>query len=275
MGIEDFIDIIIVAFMIYYVIQFVLKTNLHNLTFGIVLLVVALMLSTLFGLKMISTLLQKAFELGLLAIVIIFQPELRNLLERLGKRLNFAKMEVINKEELSVDTVVEACEYMAETKTGALIIFERQFSLSDVIMTGSVINANVNAELIKNIFYNKAPLHDGAMIISGDRIVAAGCVLPHLTKTNLSKDLGMRHRAGIGMSEQSDALVIIVSEETGSISLAIDGTLKRHLSGESLKAALMQQISNNGVQETLNNNGIISTVISYLRAFFKDNEKTT
>ena len=152
----------------------------------------------------------------------------------MGNTLHAGRLSGSSYVSSAIEQTVQACEDMSASRTGALIAFEREISLSSVISTGTVINADVNTELIKNLFYNKAPLHDGAVIIRDGRLEAAGCVLPLTQITNLSKDLGMRHRAGIGMSEQSDALVIIVSEETGAISVAIDGALKRHLTGEAL-----------------------------------------
>ena len=144
--------------------------------------------------------------------------------------------------DAAIAQTVLSCKDMAESKTGALIIFERKIALNDIMSTGTIINSDVTAELIKNIFFNKAPLHDGALIIRDGRIAAAGCVLPLTHSTNLSKDLGMRHRAGIGLSEQSDALVVIVSEETGAISVAVEGMLKRHMSTGTLEKLLRSEL---------------------------------
>ena len=144
--------------------------------------------------------------------------------------------------ETAITQTVLACKEMSESRTGALIIFERNVRLNTVIGTGTIVNADVSAELIKNMFFNKAPLHDGAVIIRDGRLAAAGCVLPLTQSTNLSKELGMRHRAGIGLSEQSDAVVVIVSEETGAISMAVDGTLKRHLSAHTLDKLLRGEL---------------------------------
>ncbi len=232
-GPADIVDIIIVAYLIYKVIGLIRKTSSYNLARGLLVILIALWLSGLFKLTMINYLLRKAVEIGLIALVILFQPELRKLLAKMGTR-NFygiisPRAKNMSEVEYAINQTVLACIQMAETKTGALIIFERSMKLNDIITTGTVIDADITAELLKNIFYPKAPLHDGALIIRDSRIAAAGCVLPLTANNNLSKDLGMRHRAGIGASEQSDAIVVIVSEETGAISIAIEGMLKRNL----------------------------------------------
>ena len=241
-GIADAIDIIIVAYLIYKVIGVVRRTNSRNLARGIMLLILLLVFSYAFGLTMINYLLRKAMELGLIALVVLFQPELRRLLERVGSSLSSNRSIATPAMETAIAQTVLACAEMSASKTGALIIFERGVDLGSIVNTGTIINADVNTELIKNIFYNKAPLHDGAMIIRDARIAAAGCVLPLTKSTNLSKDLGMRHRAGIGLSEQSDAVVIIVSEESGAISMAIDGMLKRHLNAAALTQLLHNEL---------------------------------
>lgn len=241
-GVSDFIDILIVAFLIYKAIWFVRRTNSYNLAKGLVLLLVVLWLSGVFKLTMINYLLRRAVELGLIAILILFQPELRRVLERMGSSLSYGRFGTGSEMEAAIAQTVLACTEMSATRTGALIIFERGVSLTHIMGTGTIVNSDTTAELIKNLFYNKAPLHDGAIIIRDGRIAAAGCVLPLTQSTNLSKDLGMRHRAGIGLSEQSDALVVIVSEETGSISVAIEGMLKRHLSASTFEMLLRNEL---------------------------------
>ena len=171
-----------------------------------------------------------------------FQPELRRLLERVGSSLSTNRSISTPAMETAIAQTVLACTDMSESHTGALIIFQRDVDLGSIVNTGTLVNADVTAELLKNLFYNKAPLHDGAVIIRDARIAAAGCVLPLTKNTNLSKDLGMRHRAGIGLSEESDAVVIIVSEESGAISLAIDGMLKRHLNAAALTQLLHNEL---------------------------------
>ncbi len=242
MGVADVIDILVVAYLIYKAIWFVRRTNSYNLAKGIIVFLIVMLLADLFDLKMISFVLRKAAELGLIALVVLFQPELRRLLERMGSSFTTSRGEIGTEIDSSIAHVVLACTEMSSSRTGALIIFERNVRLNEIMSTGTIINADTNAELIKNIFYNKAPLHDGALIIRGGRIAAAGCVLPLTKSTNLSKELGMRHRAGIGLSEQSDAVVIIVSEETGAISVAIDGMLKRHLTAATLERLLRAEL---------------------------------
>ncbi len=241
-GVSDFIDIIIVAYLIYKAIWFLRKTNSYNLAQGLLILLVVLWLSDVFKLTMINNLLRKAVELGLIALLILFQPELRRMLERMGSSFHSGRTASTTAMDTAINQTVLACRDMSASRTGALIIFERNVKLSNIMSTGTVINADATAELIKNIFYNKAPLHDGAMILREGRIAAAGCVLPLTQSTNLSKELGMRHRAGIGLSEQSDAVVIIVSEETGAISVAMDGMLKRHLTEPMLDRLLHSEL---------------------------------
>lgn len=242
----DIVDIVIVAYIIYEVIRVARNTSSSSLAKGILVLIIAIWLSSVLNLTMINFLLRKVVEIGLIALVIIFQPELRKLLAKVGSSKVYALFSSKEKEKSTVESAIAqtviACEQMAKTKTGALIIFERNMILSDIMTTGTIIDADSTAELIKNIFYPKAPLHDGAMVLRNGRISAAGCVLPLTNKTNLSKDLGMRHRAGIGVSEQTDAVVIIVSEETGAISIAVEGMLKRNLKHDTFVKILRSEL---------------------------------
>lgn len=240
--VTDIIDILIVAFLIYKVFSLVRRTNSTNLARGLAILMAVFALSEILGLKMMRYLMRRAFELGLIALVVLFQPELRRLFERIGSSLSSGREDYGSSMESAVAQTVLACSEMSASKTGALIIFERKIQLGDIMSTGTIINADATAELIKNIFFNKAPLHDGALILRNGRLAAAGCVLPLTKSNNLSKDLGMRHRAGIGLSEQSDAVVIIVSEETGAISVAIEGMLKRHLTASTLDKLLRAEL---------------------------------
>ena len=242
MGITDLLDVIIVAYLIYKVIWFVRRTNSYNLAKGVVLILIALWLSYIFQLPMINFLLRRTVELGLIALVVLFQPELRRLLERMGRSFSSKRSVSSTEIEDAITQTVLACTQMSASHTGALLIFERKEKLNSIMTTGTIINSDISAELIKNLFYNKAPLHDGAVIMREGRIAAAGCVLPLTQSTNLSKELGMRHRAGIGLSEQSDAVVIIVSEETGAISVAVEGMLKRHLNGSTLEKLLHSEL---------------------------------
>ena len=241
-GIADIIDIVIVAYLLYKAIWFVRKTNSYNLAKGLAVLLIVLWISYIFNLKMINYLLRKAVELGLIAILILFQPELRRVLERMGSNFSSGRQAASNEMDTAIAQTVLACSDMSDSRTGALIIFERNVKLNDIMSTGTIIDSNTTAELLKNLFFNKAPLHDGAVVIRDGRIAAAGCVLPLTQNKNLSKDLGMRHRAGIGLSEQSDAVVVIVSEETGAVSVAMEGMLKRHLSPATLDKILRSEL---------------------------------
>ena len=269
-GVSDAIDILIVAYLIYKTIDIVRRTNSKNVARAILLLLVVLVLSYLFGLTMINYLLRKAMELGLIALVVLFQPELRRLLERVGSSLSTNRSISTPAMETAIAQTVLACTDMSASRTGALIIFQRDVDLGSIMNTGTIVNADITAELLKNLFYNKAPLHDGAVIIRDARIAAAGCVLPLTKSTSLSKDLGMRHRAGIGLSEQSDAVVIIVSEETGAISVAIDGMLKRHLTPASLDKLLHNEIVTENEEESRH-----TAIFNQVRKLFKgkNNEK--
>ena len=242
---SDIVDILIVAYLIYNVIMLIRKTNSYRLAQGVLLILIALWLSGVLKLTMFNRILQKTVELGLIALVIIFQPELRRLLERMGSkalpRFGAKPLETLGMDNVISQTIA-ACTQLSATKTGALIVFERSVTLDEQMRSGTIINSDVTAELLKNIFYHKAPLHDGAGVIRDGRIAAAGCVLPLTSNTNLSPDLGTRHRAGIGMSENSDAVVVIVSEETGTISVAIGGLLKRHLMPETLEKLLINEL---------------------------------
>lgn len=241
-GIGDIVDILVVALLLYKLIMFVRKTNSHNLARAIIFLLVALGIAEIFNLNMISYFLRRVFELGLIALVVLFQPELRRMLEKVGSGIAGDRHSSGTVMESAITQTVLACSDMSDSKTGALIIFERSTKLSEIMTTGTIINADTTAELLKNMFFNKAPLHDGAVIIRDGRIAAAGCVLPLTQSKYLSKDLGMRHRAGIGLSEQSDAVVVIVSEETGAISVAIDGLLKRHLTPATFNKLLHSEL---------------------------------
>ena len=271
MGISDFLDIIIVAYLIYKAIGFVRRTNSNNLAKGLVVFLLALWGSDIFSLTMINFLLRKTAELGLIALLILFQPELRRLLERMGSGFASGRSSSGTVMDSAISQTVQACCDMSASKTGALIIFERGVALNSIISTGTVINADTTAELLKNMFFNKAPLHDGAVIIRDGRIAAAGCVLPLTQRTNLSKDLGMRHRAGIGLSEESDAVIIVVSEETGAISAAMDGMLKRHLSGEALDKLLRSELIRE--EDSTEKHGLIDNIKNFFKVNANVDEK--
>lgn len=241
----DVIDILIVAYLIYKLIELIRRTNSNKIAKGLIIVLLVLWASDWLSLTVIHFILGKAVEVGLLALIILFQPEIRRTLEKVGSGsiLNLLRGNIqVQAIDTAITQTVIACKAMSTSKTGALIVFERGNKLDNQINTGTIIHSDTTAELLKNIFYNKAPLHDGAVIISEGKIAAAACMLPLSSNQNLSRDLGMRHRAGIGMSEHSDAVVAIVSEETGAISIAVDGMLKRHLSPETFEKILRNEI---------------------------------
>lgn len=252
-GIVDILDIIIVAFLVFRVMTWVSRSGSARVIKGIVLVIIVLWLATLLELKVVSYLMGKIVELGLLALIVIFQPELRRLFERVGSTKYtslFNRAGVSRELESAIDQTVLACMDLSHTKTGAIIVFERDVKLDDVVKTGTVVDSVVQSELLKNIFYPKAPLHDGAVVVRNGRIMAAGCMLPLSQNPNLSRDLGMRHRAGIGMSEASDAVVLVVSEETGGLSVAVDGMLKRHLTQEIFEKLLRNELLNDETEQS-------------------------
>ena len=244
-GVFDVIDIALIAFLIYHLFRFVRRGRTGQVAKAICIIVVAMAVANLLHLRVVSFLLNNAVQLGLISLVIIFQPEIRRFLERIGsgkiKEL-FVAETYSDELEGAITETVEAYKTLSRDKVGALIVFERKTLLDDVLKTGTPMDARINAELLKNLFWNKAPLHDGAVIVRNGRIIGAGCMLPMSGNTNLSRDLGMRHRAGIGISENSDAVVAIVSEETGSISVAVNGMLKRHLAPETLNRLLRNEL---------------------------------
>ena len=266
---NDLVDITILSFVIYKLLWMVRKSSSGRVLKGVGLLLVAMWLSSYFQLIATSFLLNKAVEWGILALVILFQPEIRSFLERVGSsRLAgmFSSRYSLktNDVETAITETVEAYTSMSRDKVGALMVFERQNLLDSVIKTGTALDCAVSAELLKNLFWNKAPLHDGAVIVRNGRIVGAGCMLPLSGNVNLSRDLGMRHRAGIGISEQSDAVVVIVSEETGSISAAVGGLLKRHLAPETLERLLRNELAVQEDDMEKKNPSLLSSVSSLL-----------
>lgn len=243
----DILDVIIIAFLVYKLLDLVRSTRAENILKGVVIFLLALWLSEIFHLNGIAYILGNMVQVGILALIILFQPEIRQILEKLGSRnirllRAFTPAQQQTELEKAIDQTVIACSEMSKTKTGVLIVFERHILLDDMVRSGTTLDAAVSSELLKNIFFVKAPMHDGAVIIRHGRILGAGCMLPLSKNVNLSRDLGMRHRAGIGMSENSDAVVVIVSEETGSISVAVGGMLKRHLMPETLSKLLRNEL---------------------------------
>ena len=249
----DVVDIAILSFIVYKLLWMLGKTSSGRVMWGLLLLMAAMALSSFFKLTATSFLLDKLVIQGIVVLVVLFQPEIRRFLERMGSGrlgLVFTSPKEAGEElETAIDQTVEAYGDLSRDKVGALMVFERQDLLDDEIKTGTALDCGVSSELLKNIFWNKAPLHDGAVIVRKGRIVGAGCMLPLSGNVNLSRDLGMRHRAGIGMSEHCDAVVAIVSEETGSISVAVGGMLKRHLAPETLERLLRNELLNDKEDE--------------------------
>ncbi len=245
-GINDVIDILVVSFLFYYLIVFIRDRRAGKLAIGIFLLFALLGVSSLFQFNVLTYILKNIVQVGLLAVFIIFQPEIRAVLENVGNRsvLNFNIRESGDNEKIrqTIDTLCNTAQDLSATKTGALIVIERGTKLGDTIKTGVIVNADVNIFLLKNIFFNKAPLHDGAVIIRDNRIYACGCFLPLSYNTNIIRNVGTRHRAAIGMSENSDALVLVVSEETGTISVASGGELKRDFNAKTLNSFLTKEL---------------------------------
>jgi diadenylate cyclase len=243
----DVLDIAIIAYLVFRLLKLVKSKRSENILKGVAVFLITLWISQALQLNAVNYVLKHIVEFGVLALIIVFQPEIRQLLESLGGR-NLRLLKLFSPEvratevEQAIDQTVIACTDMAKTRTGALIVFEQKLDLDDIVRTGTMLDAAVSSELLKNIFFVKAPMHDGAVIIRDGRILGAGCMLPLSKNNNLSRDLGMRHRAGIGMSENSDAVVVIVSEETGSISVAMGGMLKRHLMPETLSKLLRNEL---------------------------------
>ena len=272
-GISDVVDIAIMAFLIYKVIMLMRRTNSGAVAKGVLLLLFALGVSTFFHLNTVSYLLQQLMVWGVVALVVIFQPEIRRFLEQMGRTSLgkvFTPEEARNELDSAITQTVDAYTSLSKSKTGALMVFERKNMLDDAIKTGTALDCTVNAELLKNIFWNKAPLHDGAVIVRAGRIVGAGCMLPMSGNVNLSRELGMRHRAGIGASEHTDAVVAIVSEETGSISVAVGGMLKRHLAPETLERLLRNELLSE--QEEVDRGTPLSGLLSGLLPRRKEGE---
>lgn len=247
-SINDAVDILIVAFLIYKVMKLLKDTSAERLIKGVFIIFVVMQAANVLRLTTISYMVEQTLTIGITALIIIFQPELRRVLEQIGKGKMVSGLLASTREheegavENCIVQTAAACEAMSWTRTGALIVFERTEKLGEIVKNGTYIDAAPSAELLKNIFYPKSPLHDGAMIVRDGRVLAAGCVLPLSGNQTLSKDLGTRHRAAVGMSEVSDSVLVVVSEETGSISVAIGGMLKRHLAPETLEKVLRAEL---------------------------------
>ncbi len=238
----DVLDIVIVAYLVYKILGFIQETRAQQLVRGLVVLGIVFFLSDFLNLYLLNWLLRNFVTMGLFALIVLFQPELRRGLEQLGRRNivagQFRSLDKENAIEV-VKEIVAAVDDFSATRTGALIVFERETMLNDIIETGTIVDARISVRLLGNLFYEGSPLHDGAVIIRGDRIHAASCVLPLTEKKNIGRNLGTRHRAGLGVSEVSDALVIVVSEETGVISVAENGNFRRFMDLKSVEKILL------------------------------------
>lgn len=248
---RDIVDILAIALLIFGLFKLIQETRAVQLLKGVIMLLIVYFLSSLFGLVMLSSLLRTFFEAAVVVIAIIFQPEIRKALEQIGRNNTYKKyIKIFTKHhkgdewkkavEKSIVDAADTAVLFSRSKTGALLVFERETMLSDIAATGTIIDAETSVALFGNIFFNKAPLHDGASIIRDGKLFAAGCILPLTSNRNVDINLGTRHRAGLGISEQSDAVVLIVSEETGVISLAVNGILLREFTREELIKKLEQ-----------------------------------
>jgi uncharacterized protein (TIGR00159 family) len=254
-GIKDIIDIVLVALMLYYIYRLMRESRSANAFKGIMVFVVVwLFVSQVLEMRLLGTILDKLVGVGLLALIIIFQDEIRKFLFNLGghQRMRALKRFFTSSKQKDKDSkevkqiimpLVMASINMSRQKVGALVVLERSATLDDIVATGDKIDANINQRLIENIFFKNSPLHDGAMIISDKRIKAAGCILPVSHDLSIPKELGLRHRAAMGISEDTDAVAIVVSEETGSISVAIKGRFRLRLSAEELESILTAELS--------------------------------
>lgn len=241
--ITDVLDILIVAFVVYKIMEFIKETRAQQLVKGLLFLVFATFLSGELHFYTLNWILRGTMTIGMIALVIIFQPELRRGLEYVGRhKINIkSPLGEVDKEKAKriTNQFVKAIDNFSNKKVGALLVFEREVTLEEIVETGTIIDSEISSELLGNIFYEGSPLHDGAVIVRGAKLHAAGCVLPLTQNKELSKDLGTRHRAGLGITEHSDAMSIIVSEETGIISIAVDGKLSRFLDVKTVDKELL------------------------------------
>ena len=239
----DFVDIIILSVIIFYVYKFIRQRRAVRLARGVLIVLGVLLISVIFNMRALNFILENFFQVGMIAIIVIFQSDLRAALERFGstKIKDFRGISESDAKAIvnTAEIIAEAADALSKNKTGALIVVERSTKLGEHLSHGVILNADMSSLLIRNVFYDKAPMHDGAMIIRDKRVYAAGCYLP-LSKANVNKDLGTRHRAALGLSEVSDAIIIVISEETGTISIAFDGELERGFDFDSLKSEILK-----------------------------------
>lgn len=271
---QDLLDILLVAFILYNAIRLVRETRAIQLVKGIVFLAVVYIVVNVLDMQAISYILDVLIKFGVVIIVILFQPEMRHALESIG-RSSFSRLNVFNsknsdtykqKERLvnSITQITRACESMSEKRIGALIVFEKYTLLGEIIKTGTIVDAEPTSNIVENIFFPNAPLHDGAMVIRDGKIYSAGCILPLTQNNSISSELGTRHRAALGLSEQSDAIIVVVSEETGAVSIAEKGQLRRGISSGDLRKVLFKHILG---EETPQNESGISTLFNKVKGF--------
>ena len=254
--ITDIIDILIIAYLTYKLYELMKETRAEQLVKGIFIIFIALRISELLNLRTFHWILSNTMTVGLMAIIVVFQPELRRILEQLGRTNIISKNNSISKESDTINEVVQASLSLSRQKIGALIVFERKTGINEIIQTGTNLNADVSRELLINIFIPNTPLHDGAVVIRRNFIKAEACFLPLTENKNLNKDLGTRHRAALGITEKSDCLSLVVSEETGYISIAINGKLYRDLNEERLLNILSMNLINEKSKSDRNEGGI-------------------
>ena len=251
-GIKDIVDILLVALMLYYFYRLMKESRSLNIFIGIMMFVMVwLLVSPVFEMRLLGSIMDKLVSVGVIGLIVLFQEEIRKFFNELGTRqrmrvfLKFFSSDKKKDDGSNKETIVPlvlACLNMSNRQEGALIVIERHMSLNEIVSTGDIIDANINQLLIENIFFKNSPLHDGAMVISNRRIKAAGCILPVSHNKDIPKELGLRHRAALGMTQNSDAIVIIVSEETGAISMAIRGNFHLKLSAEQLESILTEEL---------------------------------
>ncbi len=244
-GISDIVDILVVSIIFYALLRLIRSTSAARVARAILMLLIITLLTDVLNLYTLNWLLDKIFEVGAIALIIVFQPELRRALERVGSQLHFHLLSTTTGasiEQTAIAATVQACEIMSKERVGVLLVFERQTPLDEYFKTGTIVDAQLSEQLLRNLFFKNSPLHDGAVIVRGGRVAAAGCVMPLSDNPHLPSDLGTRHRAGVGTSEATDAVVVIVSEENGTISVAIGGMLKRHLAPQTLQKLLTNEL---------------------------------
>ena len=244
-GITDIVDILVVSIIFYSLLRLIRSTSAARVARAILLLLAITLLTDVLNLYTLNWLLNKILEVGAIALIIVFQPALRRALERVGAQLHFHLLSTESAasiEQSAVNATVQACEIMSRERVGVLLVFERETPLDEYFKTGTIVDAQLSEQLLRNLFFKNSPLHDGAVIVRGGRVAAAGCVMPLSDNPHLPGDLGTRHRAGVGTSEVSDAVVVIVSEENGTISVAIGGMLKRHLAPQTLQKLLSNEL---------------------------------